>query len=298
MSHIDINTEDRVIDIESKDNKFTHTEKIKYLDDAIKAGGYYGSDGTWNSIVVFSNDKHVYRSRVETLIIKDHDYIFLKFLSKNNDVDNRVYLIPGGSTAKDVLNIDQAVNECKEEAKILVKNIQSTGITYKEITTPPKWAINSQAVNWNGNFTEIYVAEYDKKYDGHIDKVDQDKFMASGRFYEINKVYPILKKEHKDALKLIYPNRFKRLSKDKNIVVEKPLTAKERNKLDDSQFGIPSLRKYPLHDKKHVILAIRMFNRVDRYHERELAKNIISAMNKYNIKYSIVGEYNRLRTYL
>ena len=177
------------------------------------------------------------------------------------------------------------MNECKEEAKILVKNIQSTGITYKEITTPPKWAINSQAVNWNGNFTEIYVAEYDKKYDGHIDKVDQDKFMASGRFYEINKVYPILKKEHKDALKLIYPNRFKRLSKDKNIVVEKPLTAKERNKLDDSQFGIPSLRKYPLHDKKHVILAIRMFNRVDRYHERELAKNIISAMNKYNIKY-------------
>jgi 8-oxo-dGTP pyrophosphatase MutT (NUDIX family) len=291
-SEVDLNLQTRVIDNNSKNNKYSHDEKIKYLEDAIKAGGYYGEDGTWNSIVVFSGDNHIYRVRVETLIIKNDNYIFLKFLSKKNDKDKRRYLVPGGSISKDVSNIDQAINECKEEARIVVKNIQATGITYKELTTPPKWAVSSQAVNWNGNFTEVYVADYDKKYNGHIEKVDEDKFMITGKFYDLNKIFPYLRKEHKDALKLIYPNRFS------NIVKENALTTKERKKLDSSKFGIPSLRKFPLHDKDHVIQAIRFFNTVDKKYEKELAENIIKAMKHYGIKFSVIGERNRLQSYL
>lgn len=392
-NNIDIEAEKRVIDgnnIHSR--KYSHDEKIKYLEDAVRDGGYYGDNGTWNSIMVFSGDNHVYRVRVETLIIKDNDYVFLKFIKKENDHNKRVYLVPGGSIEKDISNIDQAINECKEEARILVKNIQSTGITYKEITNPPKWAIASQAVNWNGNYTEVYVAEYDKKYTGHIEKVDTDPFMASGRFYKIDKIFPYLRKVHRDALKLIYPDRFNfnmknvvlkesgKIDKEKllnqaleilidagfnpkvskssknaflynkkhflsdgsticicgfkpkdvkkastlvnkeikkygakcspdnygtiflsignDVITEKALTTDERNKLDYSQFGIPSLRKFPLHDKAHVIQAIRFFNTVDKKHEKELAFNIIKAMKRYNISPSIVGELNRLKTYL
>jgi hypothetical protein len=383
MDSIDLDAEKLVIDNNSKYRKYTHEEKVKYLEDAIRNGGYYGDDGTWNSIVVFSGDNHVYRVRVETLILNG-DSIFLKFYPKDN---KKIYTIPGGSIEKDISNIDQAVNECKEEARIVVKNIQSTGVTYKEIMSPPKWAVTSQPVNWNGNYTEVYVAEYDKKFNGHIDKVDEDKFMMTGKFYNIHKVYPYLRKEHKKALKAVYPFKFdsikeesckidkkslldnvlnaltnngftprvsrqsrnafinnknhllsdgsticisgfaqkdvKKASKLVNdmfkdsgvqctpdnygtiflsigsdILTEKALTTEERNSLDYSQFGIPSIRKFPLHDKAHVITAIRYFNTVGRKYEKELAYNLIKAMNRYGIDKSIVGDNNRLKTYI
>ena len=79
---------------------------------------------------------------------------------------------------------------------------------------------------------------------------------------------------------------------------ESTLPSKERNKLDDDVFGIPSLRKYPLNDKAHVLAAIRMFNRVDRKHEKELAHNIIAAMEKYKISKDIIGPKNRLQSYI
>ena len=383
----DLDIQTRVIDINSTKKRYTHEEKIRYLEDAIRNGGYYDDDGTWNSIVIFTGDPHVYRVRVETLIIKDNNFIFLKFLPKEHVKGKRTYLIPGGSIAKEISNIDQAINECKEEARIVVKNIQSVGITYKQITNTPKWAIETQPVNWNGNFTEIYVAEYDKKYTGHIDKVDEDKFMLSGKFYNLDKIFPYLRKEHKDALKVIYPDRFNDslktestkndrlkilntalslltdagyspkvskqsidafincnkafisdgsticisgfkdkdvkkaaellnnnynndvhcspdnygtlfLSINSDILTEKALTQKERNALDASNFGIPSLRKFPLHDRAHIIQSIRFFNTVDKKHEKELAYNLIKAMKTYNIDFSIVGERNRLQSYI
>lgn len=79
---------------------------------------------------------------------------------------------------------------------------------------------------------------------------------------------------------------------------ESTLSSKERSKLDDDIFGIPSLRKYPLNDKSHVLAAIRMFNRVDRKHEKELAHNIIAAMEKYKISKDIIGPKNRLQSYI
>lgn len=86
-------------------------------------------------------------------------------------------------------------------------------------------------------------------------------------------------------------------SKETNVN-ESTLPSKERNKLDDDVFGIPSLRKYPLNDKAHVLAAIRMFNRVDRKHEKELAHNIIVAMEKYKISKDIIGPKNRLQSYI
>ena len=37
-------------------------------------------------------------------------------------------------------------------------------------------------VEWNATYTEIYVAEYDSIYRGHIDKEDEDPFIRSGKF--------------------------------------------------------------------------------------------------------------------
>lgn len=72
----------------------------------------------------------------------------------------------------------------------------------------------------------------------------------------------------------------------------------KRSDLPDSVFGIPSQRKYPMQDKEHVLSAIKFFNYVDEDHEKELAKNIIKNMKKYNIPFDVVGKKNRLRNYI
>lgn len=79
---------------------------------------------------------------------------------------------------------------------------------------------------------------------------------------------------------------------------EEAMTSKERNDLEDDEFGIPELRKFPINDKKHVEQAIKMFNHVDKKYESELADNILDAMEKFHISTDIVGEKNRLKKYI
>ena len=41
---------------------------------------------------------------------------------------------------------------------------------------------------------------------------------------------------------------------------EQPLSSEDRNKLDDSMFGLPKQRRYPLNDEAHVLAAMRFCN--------------------------------------
>ena len=75
------------------------------------------------------------------------------------------------------------------------------------------------------------------------------------------------------------------------------MKAAERNALQDKTFGLPSKRKYPLNDEKHVRSAIKFFNYVSKEDEAELARNIKKAIKKYGIKVS-VGDNNRLKNYI
>ena len=75
-----------------------------------------------------------------------------------------------------------------------------------------------------------------------------------------------------------------------NSILE--ISTEERNKLDDSDFGLPEDRKFPLDNAKRVKSAIKFFNYCPKEKEKELADNIIKAIEKYNIKISI-GDNNR-----
>ena len=83
---------------------------------------------------------------------------------------------------------------------------------------------------------------------------------------------------------------------------ESTLSSVDRNKLKDSDFGIPEKRKYPLHDQHHVLLAIKFFNYVDKNDEKELANNIAKAIDKLfddGEKLDInIGDKNRLSHYI
>lgn len=77
---------------------------------------------------------------------------------------------------------------------------------------------------------------------------------------------------------------------------EEPVNEMARSKMDPSEFGVPSQKKFPLTDAEHVKSAIKFFNYVDNEHEEELAMNIRKAAKKYGVTIH-VGKKNRLSKY-
>lgn len=75
---------------------------------------------------------------------------------------------------------------------------------------------------------------------------------------------------------------------DKNRIksVEGKLDTKDRNKLPDSVFGIPELRKYPLTDADHVRSAISYFGKAPAKYKHELAVRICRAAKKFGVEIS------------
>ena len=81
-------------------------------------------------------------------------------------------------------------------------------------------------------------------------------------------------------------------------IFEEALSTKERKELSDSDFGLPSQRRYPMPDKSHVLSAIRFFNHVEKEYEAELAKNIIKKIKKFDMASEVhVGKSNRFLPY-
>lgn len=81
-------------------------------------------------------------------------------------------------------------------------------------------------------------------------------------------------------------------------VLEAAMSAKERNNIDTSLFGLPEKRKYPLNDAKHVRLAVQMSSHVANDKEaKELAKNIVKRCKELNIDIT-VSKKNKLYEYV
>lgn len=154
-------------------------------------GGFYDKYHTWNALKVFPFDNHVYRDRVETIIIRGNKDVFVK---RKPDGE---YFLPGGSKEKNVSDITQAENECREEARIIISNIEPTGISIKHVNDPND---NEDSYMWDGSITDIYVAQYESMYKGEIKNVDKDPFILSGKFYPIKQCLSFFKDEHREAL--------------------------------------------------------------------------------------------------
>ena len=70
------------------------------------------------------------------------------------------------------------------------------------------------------------------------------------------------------------------------IIMEAELSAKERNDLKASQFGLPEERKFPITDAKHVRSAISYFHTCPEDKKAQLAKRIKSAAKKFGVEIS------------
>lgn len=175
-------------------NKLKKTDEKQYdMSTVIKNGGFMYND-RWNSIVTLDEyPGKVFRHRVEILVI-DNGKVFV--WKHNNN-----YSIPGGSTEKDIIDIEQVQNEAKEEARLLCKDVRFTGLSYVSLYAGNREWMNKLPVKWQGTLNDIYIGQYNGKYKGPIDTKDIDNAMTTyGKFYKISDVE--LKPEHQQAINM------------------------------------------------------------------------------------------------
>lgn len=174
----------------------SNEERKIFRQKALMNNGYYDKNGNWNAIKVINGN--IYRDRVETLIIKDKEFVFIKLAGEKGK-----YKLPGGSLGKDITPETQAINECHEETHFEVNNLQSTGITYKINYTDSNKSKDNEyqyGVRYIGAFTSLFTAEYVGKYTGKIAEADEDPYIRSGKWYTFKEAFGIFNQWHRDAL--------------------------------------------------------------------------------------------------
>lgn len=161
---------------------------------AIKNKGYYDICNNWNSLTTLHNHPgYVFRQRVEVLIFKDRNKIFLC-------PEKNFYRVPGGSIEKHVLDSDQVRNEAREEARVEICDIVYSGIDYIRIFGVP-YTPASGRISWDGVHNMVYTANYAGDYDGPIKSSLKDqKMLKNGKFYEISEIFPRLKLEYRRVI--------------------------------------------------------------------------------------------------
>lgn len=154
--------------------------------------GFYDRHNRWNPMVIINGEN--YRHRVECLIMCQNKL----FVAESNDGN---LLVPGGGVDKSLSDEEQVYNECKEEARILVKDIKPTGYSYIRRTGVSQSARNlPKEQQWVGSYTEVYIANYMKDFTGFIDYCDRDSEMIRGRFRVLSDIGNRLLPEWKAAL--------------------------------------------------------------------------------------------------
>lgn len=200
------------------------------LDDVVRDGGYYDRFGLWNSIVKI--DGRLLRGRVEVFIFKD-DKIFAA------DAKNGLLRVPGGSFTKGISNETQCYLEAKEEARLLIKNVEYSGYHYIRIYDKIYTSHEKNFIPCDGTYNEIYIAEYDGDYNGFIKAIDADKKMyETGKWYSVEELYIKLPPNQQKFLEMKFPDKVSNLPKNSEVVKEEvneslDIAAVEKDKYDD-----------------------------------------------------------------
>lgn len=146
--------------------------------------------GIWNSMVTI--DGKIYRERCEALIIKENQ-VFL-------NIRRNGYKLPGGSTERYKTIEEQLAAECREEARINIRDPKYIASYISYWDKPPVY-LDENAKKYEGKYTHSYLAYYSSRYNGFIDEHDKDEDMyLNGKFYNIPDVFHLLRKEHKTAI--------------------------------------------------------------------------------------------------
>lgn len=171
---------------------------------------YIQSDeGIYNPYIMHNNKQ--YRVRVETLIFDKDDKVLVE--KQDPNIPNKYgtnYKLPGGGLDKGRKLDEQAEAECNEEALVITKNMSYTGITYTQSYNGkyPEWQKRKLwplGLKYEGSLVFVFVAEYGKKYNGHIEDVDKDDFYKKAKYVDVGDIN--WRDEHKKAIKFYFDNK-------------------------------------------------------------------------------------------
>lgn len=151
--------------------------------------------GLWNPIIYADGKK--FRERAECIIFNDNNEIYMS-------VNLNRCRIPGGGSMPNKLIEDQLIDECREEARINIKDLEYVGV-YRNMYTEAHQEIydkrdDIENVHYDGALTYLFIAKYDSKYTGDISAYDKDDIIMTGRFIPMTDV--IAKYNIKDEWKV------------------------------------------------------------------------------------------------
>lgn len=170
-------------------------EKFKPYQIEKEAG--FENNGCYNSIVYLKGISEPMRGRAEIVIFRG-DTIFLD--KKDKEMP---YEFPGGSFEKKERDHSKtAIRESREEVRINCRNVKYVDSYCRVMKEPHEWVKKNIPKNkqWKAYYTEIYIGEFDSYYNGKIAKADRDDMIKTAKFYKINEVYNMLRKEHRKAV--------------------------------------------------------------------------------------------------
>lgn len=142
--------------------------------------------------------------------------------------------------------------------------------------------------------TEIYTDSMSKNTRSNVKTRLQEKLNLFIHNINISiKAYKELEKKHKIAASKVAKESAIGEDADYDVEIameevletalESKLSSEDREKLPDEMFGVPELRKFPLHDKEHIFLAIKYFKFCKGTYRKQLAESIVKRMNDLDI---------------
>lgn len=274
--------------LDSKDVKFKYLtgspDSIKEVSKILTVGTVLEMQRFLNNVIKMDN------KTIEVFIYSNYPTHKDKMNNGSNKI-NTIHIISPSAYKNKEGNNNYSNYVKKELATVLLKNINSN--INKQLAKAISIIMTNQVKKFNEDNSNIDNAAI--VINNFIKKEGNQKLIEVIRK---NNTTPIDKYAANILLKRamnIFTEDY--IEYDSYIIFENSLSTEERNTLKDSDFGIPSLRKYPLNDESHVRSAVKFFNDVDKEYEEELANNIKKKIKIFNLDIK-VGENNRLSKYI
>lgn len=137
---------------------------------------------------VIKIDGKEYRPRCEVIVL-DGDKALV---DPTNSRGSMGYSMPGGGIDPQESIADGAKRECEEEARVIPKKIDYTGLAWNM-----HFANTKQKIAYDGSVSFICVAEYGKKFKGYVKVADRDTFVDNAIWIPISQ----LSEPHQKAIK-------------------------------------------------------------------------------------------------
>lgn len=135
---------------------------------------------------------------------------------------------------------------------------------------PPKYGENDRSY-----FTEIGCSMFEEKTLPFMKTYLEPAYIKKEQISISNEIYA--KAVYEDEYQIVLPD----ISTE--VINETKLSTSKRNKLSDDDFGIPETRSFPIHDKQHVIQAVRMFGNAPMKYKKSLAHRILNRAKEFNM---------------